>query len=50
VTDATVMLDEIDRRGELRIIEVLGARLRLPFEIGPAERIAIRQQPLTQTT
>jgi len=39
--DATVVLDDIDRRGELRILEAWERDCDFRFEIRPAERIAV---------
>jgi predicted O-methyltransferase YrrM len=41
VPDATVVLDDIDRRGELRILEAWERDCGFRFEVRPAERIAI---------
>ena len=41
VRDATVVLDDIDRRGELRILEAWERDCGFRFEVRPAERIAV---------
>ena len=39
--DATVVLDDIDRRGELQILEAWERDYGFRFELRPAERIAV---------
>jgi predicted O-methyltransferase YrrM len=39
--DATVVLDDIDRRGELRILEAWEHDCGFRFQVRPAERIAV---------
>ncbi|WP_051323849.1 O-methyltransferase [Candidatus Solirubrobacter pratensis] len=39
--DAVVVLDDIDRRGELRVLEAWERECDFRFEIQPAERIAV---------
>ena len=39
--DATVVLDDIDRRGELRILEAWERDCGFRFQVRPAERIAV---------
>ena len=43
--DATVILDDIDRPGELRILETWEHDHDIRFELRPAERIAIGHRP-----